>query len=67
MEVDNQMPEESYNLNDIEMECVNEGDLSGKELDMKQLPKVDASPQPLLKSKGLKWHMPIIGEVPMSK
>lgn len=65
MEVDHQ--EESYNLNDIEMECVNQGDLSEKELELKQIPKIDDRPKPLLKSKALRYHMPIIGEVPMSK
>jgi hypothetical protein len=54
-------------MNDIEMECVNEGDLTRKQLDLQQVPKVDTKPKPLLKSKALKWHMPIIGEVPMSK
>ena len=67
MDIDNQL-EESYNLNDIEMECANEGDLDEqKAVNFNKLPKVEAKPKPLLQSKALRWHMPIIGEVPMSK
>jgi hypothetical protein len=50
--------QESFNPEDIEMECVNEMDKGGQ---------LHQKPTPILKSKALKWHMPIIGEVPLSK
>ena len=52
---------ESYNPGDLEMEIVQETDLSANN----SLPAL--KPEPFLKSKALRWHMPIIGEVPLSK
>jgi len=49
---------------DLEMEAVNQPDLPSTPLFKPQaVPKVKSA----LKSKALRWHMPIIGEVPMSK
>jgi len=56
------MPDIGDDSYDIEMECANQVDTYGKEL-IKQVTYV----QPALKTKALRWHMPIIGEVPMSK
>lgn len=61
------MMEESCAINDIEMECANQGDLGYKGQLIKQVNKQAFIPQPVLKTKALRWHMPIIGEVPMSK
>lgn len=59
--------EDSYHhYNDIEMECANQEELHQNKRVLKQAAKLK-KPEPVLKSKALRWHMPIIGEVPMSK
>ena len=52
---------DNYNPGDLEMEIVQETDLSGNNIPQEKLP------QHQLQSKALRWHMPIIGEIPLSK
>ena len=65
MDVERQ--DEGYQSNDIEMEIVNENDadMVVDNINNRKENQHDNTTQ--LKSKALKWHMPIIGEVPISK
>ena len=72
MSIDNPMTDlsnnevvDSYHYNDIEMECANQDDIHQSKRHVKE-PK-QSKPEPILKSKALRWHMPIVGEIPLSK
>lgn len=66
-EMEVELAEESFQINDIEMECANQADLGYKQQLIKQVASAALSSAPALASKALRWHMPIIGEIPMSK
>lgn len=66
---DDHAAEDSYHQ-DIEMECAHlEEDQDTQMHGFSKLKDASATrmEEPILKSKALRWHMPIIGEVPMSK
>ena len=50
------------------MECVNMGDIDTRHHQKQaRAVKNNIPQQRKLKSKALRWHMPVIGEVPLSK
>jgi len=66
---DEHLAEDEYHQ-DIDMECAHLQEEQDSEMNAYNKQKVTSTTkkeEPILKSKVLRWHMPIIGEVPMSK